>query len=77
MNSQLIINEIALDAARADNDRQIVRQKLGDCESSQITDNTVAINNIIYFTEDIAGSPYDRLSKRTITPSYDLCSRKI
>ncbi len=70
----LIINEIALDAARADNNRNIIRQRLSDCETSQITDNPVAINNIIYFTQDNPGSLYKSLYKRTVTPTYSTCS---
>ncbi len=70
----LIINEIALDAARADSNRSIIRQRLSSCETSQITDNPVAINNVIYFTEDNPGSLYKNLYKRTVTPTYNTCS---
>ena len=70
----LIINEIALDSTRRDDDRHIVRERLNDCETSGITDNPVAINNVIYFVADNPDSDYDTLYKRTITPSYGLCS---
>ena len=70
----LIIHEIALDASRADSNRNIIRERLNDCASSDITDNPVAINNIIYFTEAITGSSYRRLTKRTVVPTYNLCS---
>ncbi len=70
----LIINEIALDSTRRDEDRHIVRQFINNCETSSITANPLAINNVIYFVEDVAGSDYDRLVKRTITPEYNYCS---
>lgn len=70
----LIINEIALDSTRRDDDRHIVRQRINDCESSSITANPIAINNVIYFVEDNPDSEFDRLVKRTIVPTYDICS---
>ncbi len=70
----LIIYEIALDAARGDDNRNIIRQRLTNCEDSQITDNTVAINNIIYFIEENPDSPYKKLIRRTVTPTHAICS---
>ncbi len=69
----LIINEIALDSTRRDEDRNIVRQRLNPCETSPVTANPVALNNIIYFVDDNPGSNFGTLYKRTITPGYDLC----
>ena len=69
----LIINEIALDSTRRDEDRNIVRRRTNDCASSRITDNSVAINNVIYFIQDNPDSNYNSLMKRIITPTYDLC----
>ncbi len=69
----LIINEVALDSTRRNDDRNIVRQRINDCESSSVTSNPVAINNIIYFVVDNPNSDYDTLYKRTITPTYNLC----
>ena len=70
----LIIHEIALDGTRQDTDRNIVRERLNPCASSSITSNPVAINNIIYFTEDNPNSNYLTFKKRTVIPEYDLCS---
>jgi hypothetical protein len=70
----LIINEIALDSTRRDEDRHIVRQRINDCISSTVNSNPVAINDVIYFIEDNPNSNYDRLVKRTLTPTYNLCS---
>jgi hypothetical protein len=70
----LIINEIALDSTRRDESRNIVRQLTNPCESSPATANTVAINNVIYFIEQGQEEKYGSLLKRTITPTYDLCS---
>lgn len=70
----LIINEIALDSTRQDDDRNIIRRRLNNCESSSITSNPVAINNIVYFVQNNANSNYGTLYKRTITPTYSLCS---
>ena len=69
----LIINEIALDSTRRDSDRHIVRQQLNPCETSPITSNPVALNNVIYFIGDNPDSDFDTLYKRTITPGYALC----
>lgn len=70
----LIINEIALDSTRRDDTRHVVRQRVSNCESSSVTSNPLAINNVVYFVDDIDGSDFDALYKRTITPSYNLCS---
>jgi len=73
----LIINEVALDSTRRDDDRNIVRQLINDCESSSVTANPVAINNVIYFVGDNPGNPssdQDVLYKRTVVPIYDTCS---
>jgi len=70
----LIISEVALDAARADENRNVIRQQLSACETSLVTDNPVAINNIIYFTQDNPGSLYKNLYKRVVTPTYATCS---
>ena len=59
---------------RRDEDRQIVRRQINNCTTSAITDNPVAINNVIYFVEDVPGSEYDRLYKRTVTPTFGTCS---
>lgn len=69
----LIINEVALDSTRRDDDRNIVRRETNNCETSAISANSVAINNVIYFVQNVAGSDYDALYKRTITPTYNLC----
>lgn len=69
----LIINEIALDSTRRDNDRHIVRRRFNPCATSSVTANPVAINNVIYFVKDVPGSNYDALYKRTLTPTYLLC----
>ena len=70
----LIINEIALDSVRRDSDRHIVRQMLNPCETSFITANPVAKNNIIYFVDNPPEADFGTLYKRTVTPSYALCS---
>ncbi len=70
----LIINETALDGARADSNRNIVREELTNCASTSITDNPVAINNLIYFTEDNPDNTYLNLRRRTVTPTFSLCS---
>lgn len=70
----LIIHEIALDGTRADDNRNIIRRRVSNCESSTITSNPVALNTIIYFIEPIANSQFSRLVKRTITPEYNTCS---
>jgi type II secretory pathway pseudopilin PulG len=69
----LIINEIALDSTRRDDDRNIVRRRLNPCISSSVSANPVAINNVIYFVKDNPNSNYDTLYKRTITPTYNYC----
>ncbi len=69
----LIINEIALDSTRRDDDRHVIRQRLNNCEASSVTANPVAINNVIYFISDVPGKPYDTLTKRTLTPTYTTC----
>ncbi|MCA9328610.1 type II secretion system protein [Candidatus Saccharibacteria bacterium] len=70
----LIINEVALDSTRRDDDRHIVRRKVvSNCASASEASNPVALNNIIYFVEDNPGSDYDSLVKRTVTPNYNLC----
>jgi type II secretory pathway pseudopilin PulG len=70
----LIINEVALDSTRRDEDRHIVRRALNNCETTPETGNPVAINNVIYFVQDEPGSNYDSLRKRTLTPTYGTCS---
>ncbi len=70
----LIINEIALDSTRRDDNRNIIRQLINPCESSGVTSNPVAINNVIYFVEKPTGENFGTLYKRTIVPTYDLCS---
>lgn len=70
----LIINEVALDSTRRDEDRHIVRRALNPCESSAITANPVAVNNVIYFVEDNPDSNYSNLRKRTIIPTFPTCS---
>ena len=71
----LIINEIALDSTRRDEDRNIVRQRIvPNCESSSISANPVALNNVIYFVEKSADDRFGTLKKRTIIPEYNLCS---
>lgn len=70
----LIINEVALDSTRRDDDRHIVRRKNNNCETSTVSSNSVAINNVIYFIQDVPNSEYDSLVKRTVTPTYNLCS---
>lgn len=69
----LIIHEVAIDAPRADINRNIVRKKITPCESSQVTANPIAINNIIYYLKDNPDNQYKSLYKRTIVPEYDLC----
>ena len=69
----LIISEIALDSTRRDETRHIVRERVNNCESSSITANPLALNNVIYFVQEDPDSPYDTLVKRTITPEYNLC----
>lgn len=70
----LIINEVALDSTRQDEDRHIVRRRFNDCESSPVTSNPVALNNIIYFVEPDPVSGFGRLIKRTLTPTFNTCS---
>ena len=70
----LIINEIALDSTRRDESRNIVRQRTNNCETSPVTSNAVAINNVIYFVEQGTEEDYGSLVKRTVTPTYNLCS---
>jgi len=69
----LIISEIALNSRRQASDRKVLRRETNPCASSAITSNNPAIINIIYFLEDVPGSPYNRLVKRTIVPTYSLC----
>ena len=69
----LIINEVALDSTRRDEDRHIVRREINDCATSSVTANPVAINNVIYFVQDNPDSDFDSLYKRTIVPTYNLC----
>ena len=71
--STLLINEVALDSVRNDVDRNIVRKEVNDCETSPITSNPVAVNNIIYFVEENENNDFMTLYKRTITPDYALC----
>lgn len=71
----LIINEIALDSYRRDETRNIVRQRVNNCETSSITSNPLAINNIIYYLEDNADDDFYSLRKRTVVPSYNTCSK--
>jgi len=70
----LIINEIALDSTRRDESRNIVRQRTNNCDTSPVTSNAVAINNVIYFVEQGPNDKYGQLKKRTVTPTYNLCS---
>lgn len=70
----LIINETALDSTRRDVDRNVVSRRSFPCSSLSARNNPIAINNIIYFTEDNAETGFKNLIKRTITPTYDLCS---
>ena len=70
----LIINEVALDSTRRDEDRHIVRRALNTCETSAVTANPVAINNVVYFVQDEPDSNYDSLRKRTLTPTFPTCS---
>jgi len=70
----LIINEIALDSTRRDESRNIVRQRTNNCATSPVTSNAVAINNVIYFVQQGADDEFGSLVKRTITPTYSLCS---
>lgn len=72
----LIINEIALDGTRIDQDRDVVRRRVNDCTTSPITSNPVALNSIIYFIEDntTLTNKYLSLKKRVVTPTYDICS---
>jgi type II secretory pathway pseudopilin PulG len=70
----LIINEIAIDSTRRDEDRHIVRQRVNNCETSSVTANPLAINNVFYFVEPNPNSPYSTLYKRTVVPDYNLCS---
>jgi len=70
----LIINEIALDSTRRDDDRHIVRRRLNDCESSSVTSNPVSLNNVIYFVGGSATPGQSTLYKRTLVPSYATCS---
>ncbi len=70
----LIINEVALDSTRQDDTRNIVRRRFNNCETSPLTSNPVALNNIIYFIEKDPGDLYGRLVKRTLTPTYATCS---
>lgn len=70
----LIINEVALDSTRRDDDRHIVRRQINNCESSSVTSNPVSINNVIYFIQDNPDSEYSNLYKRTLTPAYTTCS---
>lgn len=71
----LIISEIALDSTRRDENRHIVRQRVNNCETSSVTANPLAINNVIYFVQDDPNSNYGTLYKRTIVPEYNICSR--
>lgn len=70
----LIINEVALDSTRRDEDRNIIRREINNCETSGITANPVSINNVIYFVQDNADSIYSNLIKRTIIPTFPTCS---
>jgi prepilin-type N-terminal cleavage/methylation domain-containing protein len=70
----LIINEIALDSFRRDESRNIVRQRVVNCEAASITSNPLAVNNELYFLEENAEDDYFTLFKRTIAPTYDTCS---
>jgi prepilin-type N-terminal cleavage/methylation domain-containing protein len=70
----LIINEVALDSTRRDDDRHIVRRRLSPCESSAVTANPVALNNVIYFVNQAPDEAYGTLYRRTLTPTHGTCS---
>lgn len=67
----LIVYETALDADRRDPDREFVYKNLYGCSSSY---NPIAINNLMYFTEDNVDDNYKTLYRRTITPNYSTCN---
>lgn len=71
----LIIDEVALDAHISEPNRDIVyRNDLG-CTTGVIEDNELAINNIIYYTEDNVGDDYMTLYKRTVAAdSSETCT---
>lgn len=70
----LIINEISLDSTRRDDSRNIIRQRVNDCEASAVSSNPLALNNVIYFVEPNANNDFSTLYRRTVVPDYNFCS---
>lgn len=66
----LIVYETALDSDRRDPDRNFIYKNNYGCGSSY---NPIAINNLIYFTEENPDDIYKTLYKRTIIPQYSTC----
>jgi len=67
----LIIYETALTADRRDPDREFVYKNTYGCNSSN---NSIAINNIIYFAKQNTANSYKTLFKRTLVPTYSTCN---
>ncbi len=65
----LIIYETALTADRRDPNREFVYKREGNCSSSY----NIAINNLIYFTQDNVYDNYRTLYRRTLVPQYTTC----
>jgi len=67
----LIIYETALTAPRRDPNRDFVYKNQYGCGSSF---NSLAINNLIYFTKQNTNNPYKTLYRRTVIPTYSVCN---
>lgn len=67
----LIIYETALTADRRDPDREFVYKNTYGCSSAN---NSIAINNIMYFAKPNTTNSYQTLYKRTLVPSYSTCN---
>jgi len=64
--STLIIAETALDSDRRDPNRDFIYTLSSGCTQ-------IAIDNLIYFTQDNSYDSYKTLYKRTIVPTYPTC----
>jgi len=67
----LIVYETALTADRRDANRDFVFKNLYGCSSVY---NPIAIDNLMYFTQDNAKGDYKTLFRRTVTPQYTTCN---
>ncbi len=67
----LIVYETALTANRRSASRDFVFKNLYGCNSVY---NPIAIDNLVYFTQENTNNSYKTLFRRTITPQYATCN---